>query len=123
MIKCSLCGETLLCHSYAHWLRKHKGISKEQYLTANNISERHLENFVLVGREGQSDLLSVIILKRKRKKWLSDIKRIKDMKIRRVSYFQAGYTDQEVAEFEGMTRKGIASYRRSLGIEPNIKKN
>ncbi len=50
-------------------------------------------------------------------------KDIADIKERRLAYFKAGYTDQEVAEFEGRSRKGIASYRVDvLGLPPNKKK-
>ncbi len=124
-ITCKLCGETLLCHSYAHWLRKHRKTSMDRYLSENDISKSALEGLCLgsgIVRESKG-LPSVIKLKKKRKskKWLSEIKRIKDTKLRRLTFFQEGYTDKEIAEHEGITPKGIASYRRYIGLEPNIK--
>ena len=120
-VRCNLCGGTLIYHNYSH-IKKH-GVSVEYYLAAH--PDLRVENLdkISFGDErhsSDSNLSSKLSTKKFRKRFLSEITRIKDVEKRRRAFVMNGYTDSEIAYYEGLSRKGIASYRvRVLNLPPN----
>ncbi len=101
-------------------------MSIEDYVKFHpNLNVIDLDRFCFAEKHKDSNsLVSTLKVKKskKKKRSLSSILKVKNMEKRRRALVLAGYSDSEIAEFEGLTRKGISSYRlKVLGLPPNRK--